>query len=177
MIEIIILAFALSMDAFAVSVGIGAQKHKNIATAAWRCGYYFGFFQGAMALIGYFGGHKLFNGAQPYFSWIATGLLLFIGIKMLIESRESHSSPNSRLTHQVMLTLAIATSIDALAAGVSLPLFSVSYVISCLIIAATSILVSVFGVYIGRKSGLLIGNKAEMLGGLILIAIAIKLIV
>jgi manganese efflux pump family protein len=177
MLEVLILAVALSMDAFAVSVGLGSKNAKNTRTLALLASIYFGLFQGLMPLIGYVGGKGVFGWVESYAHWIAFFLLLLIGGKMIYESiAEGIEEDISQITHKVMLVLAIATSIDAMAAGFTLTLLEINPFIACGIIGATTFLFSWAGVFVGAKSGVWLESKAELLGGVILIAIGFKIL-
>ena len=177
MLEVIILALALSMDAFAVSVGLGSKpvaSHRKLAVMA---AVYFGLFQGLMPLIGYLGGKGLLGWIEVYAPWIAFLLLIFVGGKMIFEAfSEGIEEDICQITQRVMLTLAIATSIDAMAAGFALNLLDTDPFIACAIIGLVTMLMSAIGVYIGKRSGTWLESKAELLGGVILILIAIKLV-
>ncbi|ASP49271.1 manganese efflux pump MntP family protein [Cognaticolwellia beringensis] len=177
MFEIIILALALSMDAFAVSIGLGAKHPVKTPSLAIACGLYFGFFQGLMPLIGYMGGRGVFGWVEAYAPWVAFFLLLLIGGKMIYESLSNGIEEDiAKVTHRIMLVLAIATSIDAMAAGFSLTILDVNPLIACAIIGITTLFFSVIGVYVGAKSGTWLESKAELLGGIVLILIAIKIL-
>ncbi|MHC9512010.1 manganese efflux pump MntP [Kangiella sp. M94] len=177
MFEVIVLALALSMDAFAVSIGLGSKpvtSHKNLAI--WAA-IYFGLFQGLMPLVGYLGGKGLLGWIEIYAPWVAFLLLLFIGGKMIFEAfSEGIEEDISQITQRVMLTLAIATSIDAMAAGFALNLLAVNALLACIIIGAVTCVMSAIGVYIGKRSGTWLESKAELLGGVVLILIGIKIV-
>jgi putative Mn2+ efflux pump MntP len=176
-IEVFILAIALSMDAFAVSIGLGSKHNKTAASVALLAGIYFGFFQAIMPFIGYLGGKGVMGFIASYANWIGFFLLLLIGSKMIYESLANKiESDISTITHKIMLTLAIATSIDAMAAGFTLTLLDVNPFIACMIIGVTTFCFSWLGVYIGKKSGTYLESKAECLGGLTLIAIGFKIL-
>jgi putative Mn2+ efflux pump MntP len=179
MTEIILLAVALSMDAFAVSLTMGVSNPKNIQKLALTAGVYFGVFQGIMPLFGYLGGVAIFGWVGNFAHWIAFVLLLIIGLKMIYEavtSRHEEDQTSKTYPHYAFLVLAIATSIDALAAGFSLPLMSVNGLYACLIIAITTFLFSYAGVTMGRQTAHWLGNKAEIFGGLVLIALGFKIL-
>lgn len=178
MVEVLILAVALSMDAFAVSIGLGAKHNNQTTSLGFMCAAYFGIFQGIMPLIGYLGGRGVLSWIDEYSPLIAFLLLLFIGIKMIYESfQEGIEEDISKVTQRVMLTLAIATSIDAMAAGFSLTVLNVNPFIACAIIGFVTFLFSWLGVIIGNKSGSYLESKAELLGGTILILIGIKILI
>ncbi|TLS67815.1 manganese efflux pump [Mariprofundus erugo] len=178
MIEVILLAVALSMDAFAVSIGLGAKTdQKSAGKLAIQAGLWFGLFQGIMPLIGYLAGHGLLGWVEAWASWIAFALLLLIGGKMVFESfSEGVEEEIAIITHRVMMMLAIATSIDAMAAGFTLTLLDVNAWLACLIIAATTFMFSWAGVYIGQRSGTWLESKAELFGGIVLILIGFKML-
>ena len=177
MIEVIILAIALSMDAFAVSIGLGAKYPDRTRSLALMSGIYFGLLQGLMPLIGYMGGKGVLGWIEEYAAWVAFLLLLLIGGKMIYESfSEGIEEDINVITHRVMLLLAIATSIDAMAAGFSLTLLDINPWLACVIIGITTFGFSWAGVYVGKKSGTWLESKAELLGGVILILIGLKIL-
>jgi putative Mn2+ efflux pump MntP len=178
MLEVMFLAVALSMDAFAVSIGLGSKQQKGIKKLAFLAAIYFGVFQGLMPFIGYLGGQGVLGWVESYAPWIAFGLLILIGGKMIYESlSEGIEEDIAQITHRVMLLLAIATSIDAMAAGFALTLVDVGIFWSCLMIALTTMGFSYLGVFIGHKSGTWLESKAELFGGIVLILIAVKMVI
>ncbi|MGW8169971.1 MAG: manganese efflux pump MntP [Sulfurovaceae bacterium] len=178
MFEVFILAVALSMDAFAVSIGLGSKMKKDVKPLAIKAGLFFGFFQMIMPAVGYLGGVGLNQYINEYDHWIAFGLLFLIGAKMIYESfGENIEDEIAMISNKIMLTLAIATSIDAMAAGFTLNLFALNIYLSLLMIGVTTFVFSYAGVYIGSKGGEKLESKVEFLGGIILIAIGIKILV
>ena len=178
MIDVLILAVALSMDAFAVSIGLGSKHKIKTASLALMSGIYFGLFQSLMPLIGYMGGKGIFGWVESYASWIAFLLLLMVGGKMIYESFvEGIEEDIAKITHRVMLILAIATSIDAMAAGFTLTILDVNPFFACIIIGVTTFFFSYAGIFIGTKSGTWLESKAELFGGTILILIGFKILV
>lgn len=177
MLEVIILAVALSMDAFAVSIGLGSKKTGRAKGLAWMAGLYFGLFQALMPLIGYLGGRGVLGWIESYAHWMAFGLLTLVGGKMIYESfAEGVEEEIAIITHKVMIMLAIATSIDAMAAGFALTLLDVNPFAACLIIGVTTFGFSWTGVLIGRRSGTWLESRAELLGGAVLILIGFKIL-
>ncbi|QKF82737.1 manganese efflux pump MntP family protein [Halarcobacter ebronensis] len=177
MIELLLLALALSMDAFAVSIGLGIKNTKNIKILAIKTGLFFGMFQALMPFIGYMGGVGLKQYIQGYDSIIAFILLLIIGSKMIYESfGENIEEDITLISNKLLLILAIATSIDAMAAGFTLHLLNVTVYTALFIIGVTTFFISIFGIYIGKKGGNKYESKAELLGGLILILIGFKIL-
>jgi len=176
-LEVLILAVALSMDAFAVSIGLGSKHQKKVASLAVMAGVYFGLFQGLMPLLGYLGGKGVLGWVEAYAPWIAFILLALIGSKMIYEAfSEGVEDDISIITHRVMLMLAIATSIDAMAAGFALTLLDVAPLLACLIIGVTTLLFSMAGVFIGNKSGAFLEGKAEFVGGVVIVLIGLKIL-
>ena len=177
MIEVLILAVALSMDAFAVSIGLGSKHELKTRTLALQAAIYFGLFQALMPLIGFFGGKSVFGWVEGYAHWIAFALLLLIGGKMIYESvSEGIEDDIAQISHRMLLILAIATSIDAMAAGFTLTLIEVNPFIACLAIGVTTFIFSWIGVYVGARSGTFLESKAELFGGIILILIGFKVL-
>lgn len=176
MIEVIILAIALSMDAFAVAIGLGAKK--NGPNMALRAGGFFGIFQALMPFIGYLGGQVVLGWVETYAHWIAFGLLSLIGAKMIYEgTQEGVEEAIAHVTNKMLLVLAIATSVDAMAAGFSLTLLAVNPYVACLVIGVITFVFSVIGVYIGNRSGTWLESKAEIFGGIVLILMGIKFLI
>lgn len=177
MFDILTLAIALSMDAFAVSIGLGTKQASNVNKLAVKAAIYFGLFQGVMPLFGYFSGKGVSNWVDDYAPWIAFMLLVFIGAKMIYESfSEGIEADLAQITHRVLLTLAIATSIDAMAAGYAITLIDVDIFTACLTIGLITLGLSWLGVKTGAKSGAMLESKAELLGGMTLIAIGFKIL-
>lgn len=177
MIEVVTLAVALSMDAFAISIGLGSKQRNKTLSIALLSGLYFGFFQALMPIIGYLGGKGVMGWVESYARYIAFVLLLAVGGKMIYESySEGIEEDIAIITHRVLLMLAIATSIDALAAGFTLTLLEVNPLLACIAIGLTTFFFSFAGVYVGTKSGTLLESKAEFLGGVILILMSFKIL-
>ncbi len=178
MIEVFVLAFALSMDAFAVSIGIGVKSKNFNKFLALKVAFLFGLFQGIMPLFGYFASIGLGSFIESIDHWIAFLLLSLIGGKMLYDSfGENIEDEISSITNKVLLLLAIATSIDAMAAGFTLELLKLNPYVSMLIIGVVTFMFSFIGVYIGTKNGAKLEDKAEKIGGTILIGIGIKILI
>lgn len=174
MLEILILAIALSMDAFAVAIGLGSKTHQPKALAV-KAALYFGVFQGLMPLIGFLGGRGALSFIEAYAHWIAFGLLILIGAKMIFEAlSEGIEEDIAAITHRVMLMLAIATSIDAMAAGFTLTLLDFDPYLACGIIALITAIFSALGVFVGYRSGTWLESRAELLGGVVLVLLAFK---
>ncbi|MCF7858068.1 MAG: manganese efflux pump MntP family protein [Candidatus Cloacimonetes bacterium] len=178
-ITILIIALGLALDAFAVSITSGVTLRCFKVRPAFRVAIFFGGFQALMPVIGWFAGSSFKSYIETFDHWIAFGLLVFIGSKMIYESimikeAEKKCDPNNLNT---VLILAIATSIDALAVGLSFSILQVEIIKPVLIIGLVTFFVSLGGVYLGGKFGSLFENKIELLGGLILIGIGIKILI
>lgn len=177
MVEVLLLAVALSMDAFAVSIGLGVKQKKDIKVLALKAGLFFGVFQAIMPLIGYLGGVGLKQYIGGYDVIIGFTLLLLIGAKMIYESfGENVENEILIISNKVLFTLAVATSIDAMAAGFTLHLFSLNPIVSVIIIGVVTFFLSILGVYLGTKGSEKLESKSEIIGGIILILIGFKLL-
>ncbi|MFT2090721.1 manganese efflux pump MntP family protein [Paraglaciecola sp. 2405UD69-4] len=178
MFEVVILAIALSMDAFAVALSIGANHGVKEHTVGFKVALYFGICQGAMPLIGFWLGDHTFNWVSEWENWIAFVLLVGIGGKMIYETFcDGPNESVSIVTHKLLFLLAIAVSIDALAAGFTLTVLNVNPYLACFIIAITTFIFSLLGVWIGIKSGTFLQRKASLFGGIILVLIGFKVLV
>lgn len=179
-IELFILAVGLSMDAFAVSVCKGLAMKKAPAKAMVICGAWFGGFQALMPLIGYYLGTLFIDAISAIDHWIAFVLLALIGINMLREALgkdEGEETPDADLSVKTMFVMAIATSIDALAVGISLAMAGVSNIyLAVLLIGATTFVLSAVGVKVGSVFGSRYERKAEVVGGIILILLGLKIL-
>lgn len=174
--EIFIIAVGLSMDAFAVAICKGLSLQKADGRRAIIVGLYFGIFQGIMPLIGYFVGVRFADLIMDFDHWIVFGLLLIVGLHMIHESRDSETCSTSSVKPGEMFPLAIATSIDALAVGISFALLNVEVFSAASIIAATTFLLSAIGVQMGSVLGAKFKSKAELTGGVVLIIIGTKIL-
>lgn len=181
-IEIFILAVGLSMDAFAVSVCKGLSVGKMKAKYALIAGAYFGGFQALMPLIGWALGTQLADFITPIDHWIAFILLALIGGKMLLDAfregdEEDAGEPkDARLDFKELLMLAIATSIDALAVGITFAFLGVNIVVAIAVIGVTTFVLSVVGVAVGHAFGARYEKGATIVGGIVLILIGCKIL-
>lgn len=175
-LELFILAVGLSMDAFAVSVckglSLGKIKPKHMCIA----GAWFGGFQALMPLIGYFLGSFFAEMIEKYDHWVAFVLLAFIGGNMIKESFGKDEKVDSSMDVKSMLLLAIATSIDALAVGVTFAFLQVQIVPAVSFIGVITFIFSAVGVKIGSLFGTKDKSKAELFGGIVLVLIGIKIL-
>ncbi|ARC84291.1 hypothetical protein U732_831 [Clostridium argentinense CDC 2741] len=178
-ISIFLTSLALAMDAFAVSLTIGMKERGHKIKTAIRVGAYFGIFQGLMPLIGWLLGVNFSDYIIKFDHWIAFTLLSIIGGRMIYEAIKGNGEDGLKydLTVKVMLLLAIATSIDALAIGVSFAFLSVNIVLAVALISIITFATCFLGVITGKSLGNVLESKAEILGGIILIFIGIKILI
>ena len=179
LLEIILIAIGLSMDAFAVSITLGLSVRKPKIKEVLIPGIYFGFFQALMPLIGYFAGISFASKIQNLDHWIAFVLLGLIGGKMIVESfsKKEKQENGNPFQFTKMILLAIATSIDALAVGVTFSFFDVNIFKSILIIGLITFCISIGGVKIGNLFGAKFKSKAEFFGGTVLILLGLKILI
>lgn len=175
--ELFVLAVGLSMDACAVSICKGLSVPKVKFRHMLICGLYFGGFQALMPAIGYLLGVNLQSLIASIDHWIAFVLLSIIGINMIRESRAEEEKLDSSFAFRAMLPLAIATSIDALAVGVTFAFLQVNIVAAVLFIGVITFVLSALGVRLGSAVGAKWKNRAEFIGGLILILMGIKILI
>lgn len=176
-LELVIIAIGVSMDAFAVSICKGLSTRKIRPSNAVTAGLWFGGFQALMPVIGYYLGVSFADFVSGVDHWIAFVLLGIIGGKMIKESFENESCEISAdFSFKSMLPLAVATSIDALAIGVSFAFLGVSIWVPVLLIGVTTGLFSSAGVYIGNRFGCRYKSKSEFIGGLVLCLMGVRIL-
>ncbi|OVE74750.1 hypothetical protein BVX97_06505 [bacterium E08(2017)] len=177
--EIVIIAFALAMDAFAVSIASGIAIKKLHLRHALTIAAWFGAFQALMPVIGWLGGIQVNRYVEGFGHWVVFAMLLFIGGKMIyeatkIEEVEKKSNP---LDIYVLFVLSVATSLDALAVGISFAMLGVSIILPIIIIGVITFAVSFAGVWIGDRGKHFFEKKMEIAAGVILIAIGLKILI
>ncbi len=178
-VSIFLIALSLSADCFAVALS-GAITIKNLSrNSILRAAAAFGLAQALMPLTGFYVGRSVVKFVDAYDHWVVFGLLLIIGGRMLWEAfHEKEGGRGGDITRGwLLLSMAFATSIDSLAVGLSFAFLQINIMSSVLIIGAVAFLITVLGFYFGRKAGLLLGQRAKILGGLVLIAIGIRVLV
>ena len=175
-VSLVMLAVGLSMDAFAVAVCKGLAMKKITLKSAGIVGLWFGGFQALMPLIGYYLAAQFRDSITAYAHWIAFALLVLIGGNMIREAvmEKEEETADSALSFKAMLPLAIATSIDALAVGVTFAFLDVRILPSVTLIGCTTFILSMIGVKAGSLFGAKYEKKAEILGGVILILLGVK---
>lgn len=175
-LSIFLTAFALSMDAFAVSVTKGITLRKINFKIAFKIALFFGLFQGLMPLIGWSLGISFESYIKFLDHWIALLLLSFIGIKMILDAKnDDDEKVSSTLDNKELILLSIATSIDALAVGVSFAFLNVDIIPICTAIGIVTFITCFIGVLIGKKLGSLFKSYAQIIGGVILIFIGLNI--
>lgn len=177
--ELILLSIGLGMDAFAVSVCKGISMKKMNWKKASLIGLYFGGFQAVMPILGYFFGTSFESFITNIDHWIAFILLVIIGAKMIQEAFQKDKDEdeyNEDISVKTMLILSIATSIDALAVGITFAFFKVDLVLAVSLIGIITFILSVLGTKIGNRFGDKYKSKAELIGGIILILIGLKIL-
>ena len=176
MITIVLIAFGLAMDSFTVAISGGASATKVRIKDALLIALYFGFFQGFMTFLGWYGGSAFNVWIEAFDHWVAFGLLTLIGLKMIWEAVKNEQTKIIRLTHKLLLLLAIATSIDAFGTGLSFAFLGEEIVLPSLIIGGITFVFSLIGFYLGKLLSRILKSKAEFLGGIILIGIGVKIL-
>lgn len=179
--ELVLLAVSLSMDAFAVSVCKGLSMQKASLKAGLLCGAWFGSFQALMPLLGFFLGSLFAKSIEAFDHWVAFGLLALIGANMLKEALEKKDGccgcEKADLSCKAMFPMAIATSIDALAVGVSLSMTGgVNITLAVALIGAITFALSAAGVKVGSLFGSRFEKKAQVFGGVMLILLGLKIL-
>lgn len=179
-VELLFLALGLSMDACAVSICKGLSMKKATFRHGAICGVWFGGFQAMMPLIGFFLGSLFAEAIQAFDHWVAFGLLFLIGINMLreaFEKEEGCGCEEADLSAKTMLVMAVATSIDALAVGISLAMAGdVNIIAAVVLIGIVTFGMSALGVKVGNVFGSRFEKKAEAAGGVILILLGVKIL-
>ena len=177
-IIIVFIALGLAMDSFSVSITRGfINTNTRMPIEALKIGFFFGLFQAIMPIIGWFLGLSIIDLISGFDHWIAFGLLVFIGIRMIYESLASESKKIAYSSSlKVLIMLSIATSIDALAVGLSLSFLEASIVTPAIIIGITTFSLSFLGLYIGKKLGNYF-KRIGILGGIILIVIGLRILI
>ncbi len=173
------IALALSFDSFAVSLSCGVIESRIRFRNAMRIAFILALFQGGFTVLGFFLGSTVRQFIEKYDHWVAFGLLVILGARMVIGGmrKDDQKTPVdfNRLT--ILLTMAIGTSIDAFAVGISFALLKVQIWVAGIIIGAVTFIASMTAIRIGKSAGSRLGSRVEILGGLILAAIGIKILI
>lgn len=177
--SILFIAVGLAMDAFAVSVANGVAVKRQRIQHALTIALFFGLFQGIMPIIGWMAGTGFRSLISGIDHWIAFGLLTFVGGKMIYESTklERTTANNGLPSLSVLLLLSVATSIDALAIGLSFAFLKIEIITPAVIIGLITFTLSLAGVFVGQRLGHFLERKIEIVGGIILIGIGFKILI
>jgi putative Mn2+ efflux pump MntP len=174
-----LIAVGLAMDVFAVSLGIGTLPGNHSPRSMFRLTFHFGLFQGMMTFLGWLAGSSIAGLIASFDHWIAAGLLAFVSGRMVLSGfnpkAEVYETDPSR--GGMLVILSIATSIDALAVGISFAMLNVNILTSCLTIGLVSTILSMVGLKIGRRLGTMFGKRMEILGGIILLFIGVRILI
>ncbi len=174
------IALALAMDAFAVAVATGITLCPLTRRQVFRMAFHFGLFQALMPVIGWLAGRAVLDVISAFDHWVAFGLLLFVGTRMLIGAlrhEDEHPVCQDPTRGWELVVLSVATSIDALAVGLSLAVLGATILVPALVIGLVAALLTAIGMVLGRRIGNLWGRRVEVLGGLILIGIGVSILV
>jgi manganese efflux pump family protein len=177
---ILAIALGLSFDTFAVSLSLGVVRNRILFRQAAEIALLLAIFQGGLTIAGYFLGSIISGALKATDHWVALILLSFLGIKMVIEGRKSDEEGNNNKDFSnrlVLFTIALGTSIDAFAVGISFAILDVRIWKAGILIGIVTFLASMTAIRIGKSAGGRLGNKVEIIGGLILIAIGIKIFI
>ena len=178
LLPLIVIAVGLAMDATAVSLGTGASGRAAGHRAALRLAFHFGLFQALFFLAGYFAGTGIVEAISAWDHFVALGLLLFVGLRMIWEGMPGRDEEALRADPSKgwrLVVLSVATSIDALAVGLTFGVLAREVLVPALLIGGTSLAMTLAGILLGRRLKASLGGYAEILGGLILIGIGVKI--
>jgi putative Mn2+ efflux pump MntP len=177
--SILLIAIGMAMDAFAVSLGIGTTRQANQPRPIFRLSFHFGLFQFFMPILGWLAGSTIASLISQFDHWVAMGLLTFVGVRMIRSGLDpaSEAYPGDPSRGGTLVMLSVATSIDAFAIGLSLAMLQVSILYPSIIIGLVTASLSLIGLLIGHKLGSRFGKRVEILGGLILIGIGLRVLV
>jgi putative Mn2+ efflux pump MntP len=174
------IAIGLAMDAFAVSIAVGLSLKEVSLRQTFRLAYHFGLFQALMPIVGWLAGRSIERWIGPIDHWIAFGLLTAIGGKMIYEALKGDAEDVEKkdpTKGASLVVLSVATSIDALAVGLSLALLGVEIWYPALVIGLVALVFTAVGLHLGKRFGALLGRRMEIVGGVILIAIGVRILV
>jgi len=177
--ETVLIAVGLGMDTFAVGVGSGSLFQVPMTRSVFRLSFHFGLFQALFFLVGYFAGTGIVEVISAWDHFVALGLLLFVGLRMIwegIPGRDEQTLPADPSRGWRLVMLSVATSIDALAVGLSFGVLARRFLVPAIVIGGTSWAMTLVGIFLGRKLKTSLGGYAEILGGLILIGIGVKIL-
>ncbi len=175
--EVLLIALSMAMDAFAVCLVAGSLRQASGPRPAFRLSFHFGLFQFIMPVLGWLAGRTLEPLIRNYDHWIAFGLLAFVGVRMIYAAlRGDEAQPADPSRGVTLIVLSIAVSIDALAVGLSLGVLGISVWYPAIIIGVVTSLLSLVGLGLGQNFGTRLGKPVEIIGGLVLIGIGVRIL-
>jgi len=178
-LSILIIALGLSADCFAVALSASIANKSLPLWQGFRVALSFGVFQAAMTIIGWLAGRTVIDVISSYDHWLAFALLLFVGGRMIWESlfeKEEKETRSDITRWHFLLLISLATSLDALAVGLSFAFLEVNLTLASATIGVVTLIITLFGFLAGKKLGVLVGKRAEIIGGIILIIIGIRIL-
>ena len=178
-LSVLLIALGLSADCFAVALSGGISKVNHSWARRLRVSFSFGLFQALMPVLGWLAGRTVVELIADYDHWVAFGLLAIVSSRMLWESFRSEHIQDKEVDITkgfLLITLSVATSIDALAIGLSFAFLKVNIAMASLTIGAVAFLVTTIGFVVGKRASKIIGKRAEAIGGIILLAIALRIL-
>lgn len=174
---VFLVALGLSFDSFAVSICSGLRIPKIVFLDAAKIAFSLAFFQGVFPFLGWVMGYYIKDYIEQIDHWIAFAILGFLGVRMIIESfKPDDCKQFNPLKIKTMVSMSIATSIDAFAVGITFSFIDTPILLSCAIIGAVTFVVAMIGIFIGKKTGAAFGKRMEIAGGLILIILGVKIL-
>ena len=178
-VEILLIAVGVAMDAFAVSLGIGTTAYAEGRRPLFRLSFHFGLFQALMPVLGWLAGTTVAHLIASVDHWVALSLLAFVGVRMIRSGMDSDGDSHSRDPSRGgnLILLSVATSIDAFAIGLGLAMLQVSIVFPVIVIGIVTAGLSLAGLLTGHRLGKAFGKRMEILGGLILIGIGVRIVI
>jgi putative Mn2+ efflux pump MntP len=178
-LSIFIIALGLSADCFAVALGNSISQKTLSLWQGFRVAFFFGFFQSAMIVLGWLAGRTVIDFISAYDHWLSFGLLAFVGGRMIWESFHENEEKENRTDITkwwLLITLSIATSLDSLAVGLSFAFLKVNLLMASTTIGIVAFIITFLGFFAGKKLGSLVGKRAEIIGGIILILIGLRIL-
>jgi manganese efflux pump family protein len=178
LVEIVVIAVGLAMDAFAVSLAAGAGRHVRHLRPALRLAFHLGLFQFLMPIVGWYLGATLAPAVAAFDHWVAFTLLCFVGGKMMCGSLSRGDAPSTADPSRgiTLVSLSVATSIDALAVGISLAVLDVSIWYPSAVIGVITACLSALGIALGSRAGARLGRRTELIGGVLLVLIGLRIL-
>jgi len=178
-LSILLIAVGMAMDAFSVSLGIGTTHLAKSLRPTFRLSFHFGFFQFFMPILGWLAGNSIAALISTFDHWVAMALLSIVGVRMIRSGLDSNHQPptNDPSRGGTLIMLSVATSIDAFAIGLSLAMLGLSILYPSIVIGVVTAGLSLVGLFIGHQLGIKFGKRMEIVGGVILIGIGLRVLI